>query len=169
MKLKCVLSLLMLCALNVQAQENITINVTGAIVLASCSVSTASQSFTINLGNTYNTRAFRNAGMKTPFVPFSIDVECDSNFNDVGIQFSGAKDSNNTDLLALTSGGAQNVGVGIFNKSDESLIPLESPSIKTNLLANQIHSFEFLAAYVTTGPVTAGPANAEATFNLIYN
>lgn len=84
---------------------------------------------------------------------------------------SGAADSRNTDLLALTAGESDASGIGIaLYDQNKTLIPLGQESDVVTLSPGQASAhLQFYARYLADGgAVTPGDANASATFILAY-
>lgn len=163
-------ALLMSIASNANAHDG-TVNISGTITDNTCTVSPDSKDFTVTMGNVAS-KQFYQAGDGTRYEPFTIHLEkCGGAANGVTVAFSGTKDSRNTDLLAIPSGTgvASGMGIGIYNQ-DKSLIPVGSDSVQTKLTPNQASvSIVFYARYIADGgAVTAGTANASATFTLTY-
>jgi major type 1 subunit fimbrin (pilin) len=152
-----------------------TINFTGELVNAACSVNTSSANQTVELGQ-YRTARLAKAGDKTPPVPFSIKLsDCDSEVQKTAaVAFQGTVAQGGTDLLALSAsnGGngavAQNVGIQITDHTAKAL-GLTGAVFSTphTLLAGE-NALQFNAYYVATGVSTPGDANASATFTVKY-
>lgn len=149
-----------------------TINFTGSIVESTCSAAvTGTSGSTVNLGNVSST-GFNAAGDVSGAQPFTIALTgcptTGTNANkSMAIQFAGTPDQAKTSLLAVT-GGATGVGIGIFNQEDDSQINLFSNST-AQAADNGNATFKFVAKYVSTANVvTAGQANADATFSIVY-
>lgn len=75
-------------------------------------------------------RQFYRAGDGSARQPFAIDLQnCGSTASGVTVSFSGAGDSRNTDLLALTAGESDASGIGIaLYDQNKTLIPLGQES-----------------------------------------
>lgn len=103
---------------------------------------------------------------------FAIDLQnCGSTASGVTVSFSGAGDSRNTDLLALTAGESDASGIGIaLYDQNKTLIPLGQESDVVTLSPGQASAhLQFYARYLADGgTVTPGDANASATFILAY-
>lgn len=163
-------ALLVSISLNANAHDG-TVNISGTITDNTCTVSPDSTDFTVTMGNVAS-KQFKQAGDGSRYEHFSINLEkCGDVASGVTATFNGAKDSQNTDLLAIPSvtGGASGMGIAIYNQ-DKSLIPLGKDSMQMALTPNQASvSIGFYARYIADGgEVTTGTANASATFILTY-
>lgn len=164
------LALAALWSVNGEAHDG-TVNVTGTIVDKTCAVSADSKNLLVSFGDV-SSKTFARAGDGSRYEPFTLNLEhCGSAATHVTVTFNGNPDSHNTDLLALTpaEGGATGVAVGLYD-SDKDLIPLGQPGGGGQLTPNQASvAINFYARYLATGEaVSAGPANASATFMLNY-
>ncbi|UJD79349.1 type 1 fimbrial protein [Serratia rubidaea] len=149
-----------------------TINFTGNITDAACTVTPASASQTVALG-TVNSGAFAAAGDTASPTKFGITLtSCPATVTTASVKFDGPTDAANSNLLALTSatGVATGVGVGIYEENATTLIPVSSTSVSKTLSTTTDTTFNFIAKYVATAAaVTAGPANAVSDFTISYN
>ncbi|WP_228011653.1 fimbrial protein [Enterobacter asburiae] len=166
----CMHLLLWLAGFNATAHDG-TINVLGKIIENSCAVTADSKTLNVDLGSV-TSKQFARAGDGSVFEPFAINLEkCPTAVKTITVHFEGTADSKNADLLALTTGAssAAGVGVGIYN-ADRSLIPFGDESTKfTPAEGETTVTLNFYARYVANGgTVTAGTANASATFVLTY-
>ncbi|WPH13682.1 fimbrial protein [Variovorax paradoxus] len=156
-----------------------TINFTGEIVDAPCSISPNSQNLTVPLG-----KVTRNAfggtagtaviGTKATPARFTIDLlGCGATAKGATVTFSGTADLDNATTLRLANAGQVGVGsasgVAIeLGDSAGTKIALGSPSADY-VLGLGDNSLKFQAAYVATKTaVTVGPANAVAQFTVAY-
>ncbi|MFS3860891.1 type 1 fimbrial major subunit FimA [Proteus mirabilis] len=152
-----------------------TVNFVGKLTNAACAVETDSQNQTVKLGD-YRTAAFKKIGDSSTPVPFQINlVDCDPNMaENASISFYGQQDSESPDLLAVSAGGSNAIsatGVGIEIMDSQQLVVIPDGnafSNPINLLEGN-NTLKFSARYVATkSEVTAGQANASATFNVRY-
>ena len=150
---------------------DVTISVIGSLMSASCSVSTESRKQTVEMG-TWAVKQFSStsAGTLAP-VPFTISLEnCGEAVSSTTITFSGQADGYNAELLKLSNDStASHVAIALLDKN-RTRIPLEQPSEPYEITggADKV-SLQFYAQYVASGgEVTAGSANADATFTLTY-
>lgn len=147
---------------------DVTFNINGKIKLSPCEVTLGSGQ-TVPLG-TYSTDFLDSPGKITYLQPFEITLDnCPQNYNDVQIKFEGNVATPNPQLLALQPGGAENVGIAIYDNDKTTQIPLNSWSTGKSVSAAQSTTLTFYAAYMSMGKVTQGHANADATFTLSYN
>lgn len=157
-----------------------TINFTGEIVDAPCSISPNSQNMTVPLGKVSRT-AFDGAtagtavvGKKATPSKFKIDLlGCGATAKGANVTFSGTADLDDATNLRIANAGQVGVGsasgVAIeLGDSAGTKIPLGSAS-GTYVLGLGDNSLNFQAAYVATKTaVTVGPANSVAQFTVAY-
>ncbi|WP_392558815.1 fimbrial protein [Orbus mooreae] len=145
-----------------------TVNFTGEIVTSTCVVSNGSQGVqTVNLGQV-SARSLATAGSTAAATQFSIGLSGCSANTKASIKFDGTPDLANSSILAVT-GGATNVGIGLYESDSATALPLLSASKQITTNEQGAGTFNFVAKYVSTGQVTSGKANASATFSIIYN
>lgn len=152
-----------------------TINFTGTILDAACTVDPGSATQTVSLG-TVNKAVFVNAGDHASSAPIIITFgSCDPAITRIAARFDGPAAAGNSQLLGLTAatGAAVGVGIGIFEADGSALVPLGTKSVGIVApAAGADATLEFRAKYVSTSAlagITGGPANAVATFTLDYN
>lgn len=157
-----------------------TINFTGEIVDAPCSISPNSQNMTVPLGKVSRT-AFDGptagtalVGKKATPAKFKIDLlGCGATAKGATVTFSGTADLDDATNLRLANAGQVGVGAasGVaieLGDSAATKIPLGSPS-GVYTLGMGDNSLNFQAAYVATKTaVTVGPANSVAQFTVAY-
>lgn len=139
----------------------------GSIVNSPCSISTGTQSQTIELGQ-YRAADFENIGDTSPATGFNITLQdCSAEtYSNVAVTFKGNTAS--TDTLAV-EGGADGVGIQIVK--DGKTIPVDGTGSTepTTLIEGADNNIYFQAQYVSiANTVTAGAANAVADFVLNY-
>lgn len=148
-----------------------TINFTGEIVDSACTVSPTSANQTVALGTVSN-QAFSAAGDTAAATAFQIDLTaCPASVTTASVKFDGTPYQGDNSALALSPipGAATGVAVQIRN-ADNSVLPLFADSQSITLSQAATNSLKFNAAYVAkAAAVTAGPANAVATFSVVYN
>jgi type 1 fimbria pilin len=152
-----------------------TINFTGEITDAPCSVSPASQNMTVPLGNVSRTALDGAVGKKAPKpADFTIDLlACGPSAKGATVSFAGVPDADDSTALAISNAGMVGTqkATGVAVELADSLgtkIPLGSDSQQYILGAGD-NSLKFQAIYVATQPtVTVGPANAVAQFTVAY-
>ena len=157
-----------------------TVNFTGDIVDAPCSIAPSSQNMTVPLGKVSRT-VFEGAtagiavvGKKSTPGKFKIDLfSCGATAKGASVTFSGVADLDDATSLRLANAGQ--VGVGLasgvaieLGNSAGTKIPLGSPSADY-ILSLGDNALNFQAAYVATkAAVTTGPANSVAQFTIAY-
>lgn len=153
-----------------------TVHFTGQIVNAACAVSADSTNQTVNLGQ-YRTAKFDKVGAYSDPVPFNIKLEdCDTTVSTTAqVQFYGGVTSADATLLSVSNisggaaGSASGVGIEISDGKGKILTPGTTWSTAQNLFAGA-NTLPFSARYKSTSAtVTAGEADADATFEMQYN
>ncbi|WP_095048499.1 MULTISPECIES: fimbrial protein [unclassified Pseudomonas] len=148
------------------------VNFTGTITDAACTVSPSSTSATVALG-TISSKAFSAAGATSAPTRFGITLTtCPASVTTASLKFDGPANSENSGLLALTSGAgvATGVGIGIYESNSTTLIPVGTKSATKALASGADTTFEFVAKYVSTAAtVVSGKANATSNFTVSYN
>jgi major type 1 subunit fimbrin (pilin) len=148
-----------------------SINFTGRIIDAGCSIDTADMSQTVALGE-ISKSAFASVGDTAAATRFSIRLTaCPATLLSANMRFDGPADAIDNRLLAV-NGGATGVAVGIFEKDSATLIPMRNRSASVNLSTANAGTLEFVAKYMATGApnlIVAGDANATSQFTISYN
>lgn len=148
-----------------------TINFTGNILDAACTVSSATKNQTVPLGDVSRT-AFAAVGDTAAPTHFSIVLQnCPATVTNASVKFDGPIDAANSNLLALTpaTGIATGVGIGIYEQDASTLIPIATDSASKVLTTTADTQFDFIAKYVaTSAAVTMGPADAATNFTITY-
>lgn len=155
-----------------------TIHFKGSLVDAPCAVSTDSDGQTVTLGQ-YTVHHFDKTGTLGTAKPFDIKLEdCDtSTASTAAIAFAGRADAANPSLLAVDSGlsggndaTASGIGIQILDEKSKA-VPVDGATLSTaHTLVNGENVLHFAAQYESTADtVTAGDANADATFTIQYN
>lgn len=164
---------LLLATNNVGAADSVGANftVTYTYVAPACAVST-SDSNVVPMG-IWDLHRFSSVGTTTDPVTFHIMLTCNQDFaNGVTIKFSGVSASQDSTVLALTTTSSEGVaqGVGIVIYDDENnVVPLNTDSKAYAVTKGTNNDLQFKASYkVLSFPVTAGLANATATFVIDY-
>lgn len=155
-----------------------TIHFKGSLVDAPCAVSTDSDGQTVNLGQ-YTLSHFSKKGTTGSLKPFNIKLEdCDIKVaSTAAVAFAGRQDATDANLLAIDNGlsgdnAATASGVGIQIVDEKSkVVPVDGATFSSpHTLMNGENVLTFAAQYVSTADtVTAGDANADATFIMQYN
>lgn len=156
------------CVIPVTHAADVVFNITGKIANSACEVGVGGTQ-TVRLG-TFSAGYLQNIGEITQLEPFDITLgNCPYDYSNVQVTFIGDVASGNTQLLALQPGGAENVGIAIYEKDKTSLIPLNVASSGKSVSATEATTLTFYAAYMSTGTVTEGDANADVNFTISYN
>ena len=149
-----------------------TVNITGRITDNTCVVSADSTALTVDMGNIAKAQ-FTRAGEGGAYQPFTLHLErCGEAAKRVSVTFSGIQDTVAPDFLRLdtNTSGAQGVALALYN-SDQTLIPLNTPSAATDLVTNQANvTLSFYARFLANAsPVRSGSATASTTFTMNYD
>ncbi|HBV4841645.1 TPA: fimbrial protein [Klebsiella aerogenes] len=150
-----------------------TVNFTGEILDAACTVDVASQNQTVDLGK-YNKTEFADVGYKTAAKSFNIVLkDCPDTVTSAKVRFDGKPEATDSSLLAIDSsvaGAATGVAINLMT-ADKADLPLHSEnSYDYTLSSTQDNTLGFYAQYKSTAAtVTAGPANSVANFSVVYN
>lgn len=150
-----------------------TVNFTGEILDAACTVDVASQNQTVALGS-YNKTEFTAAGDVTAAKKFSIVLKnCPAAVTSAHVRFDGTPEATNSALLAIDStvaGAATNVAINLMS-ANKAQLPLHGDNGYSYTLSSTAdNTLDFYAQYKSTAAtVTAGPANSVANFSVVYN
>jgi major type 1 subunit fimbrin (pilin) len=150
-----------------------TVNFTGEILDAACTVDVASQNQTVVLGS-YNKSEFVNTGDVTAAKKFDIVLKnCPSTVSQAHVMFDGTPESTDSTLLAIDStvaGAATGVAINMMS-ADMNQLPLHGDNGYRYVLSSTAdNNLDFYAQYKSTATaVTAGPANSVASFSVVYN
>lgn len=150
-----------------------TVNFTGEILDAACTVDVASQNQTVALGS-YNKSEFTAAGDVTAAKKFTIVLKnCPVAVTAAHVRFDGAPEPTDSTLLAIDStvaGAATNVAINLMS-ADMNQLPLQGDNGYNYVLSSTTdNDLDFYAQYKSTAAaVTPGPANSVANFSVIYN
>lgn len=150
-----------------------TVHFKGELVNAACAVSTTSDNQIVELGQ-YRTAKFTKVGDTSTAIPFSIVLnDCDSDVAETAsVSFSGQSAESNPGLLAINAGNATaagGVGIEILDRTSTPLPPNGTTFSGAQTLNNGVNVLPFSARYkATAATVTAGQANADATFIMKY-
>lgn len=152
-----------------------TVHFTGDFVNAACAISSDSTEQTVKLGQ-YRTAEITAAAQYTNSVPFKINfVGCDSTVAKTSkVAFTGTADGTDKTLLRVGSGvangkAAAGVGIEISDVKGAALSPDGTVFSAPHTITDGANTMNFTARYKSTAAaVTAGPANADATFVITY-
>lgn len=146
------------------------INFTGEVIGNACTITGSSGSnVSVELGQVA-TSSFSKAGDTAAPTKFSIGLSKCTSVDSAQVSFDGTQDRTNNNLIKLSTatGAATGVGIGIYEADSTTAIPLYTKSAPVTVTGGSAN-FNFVAKYVaTSSTVTAGPANASATFTVIY-
>jgi len=144
---------------------------TGEIIDSACTVDTTSANQTVILGQVAKT-AFKAAGDTAAATSFSIKLNnCPTTVTSATVKFDGTPYNGDNTVLALTAAAGNATGVGVqLSNSDGSVLPLLTASESYPLSATAANTLNFSARYIAkAAAVTTGPANAAASFTIVYN
>lgn len=153
-----------------------TVHFKGQIVNAACAVSANSTNQTVDLGQ-YRTANFKAVGDRSGMVPFTIKLQdCDTTVSKTAaVAFNGTSDLTDVTVLATSnigggaSGAASGVGIEISDREGKVLSPDGATYSAVQTLADGDNVLNFNARYKSTSAtVTAGQADADATFTMQY-
>lgn len=151
--------------------HDLTINLTGKIYDATCTLSADSTNKSVPMA-TVSAKSFSQPGNTTSPVKFTLNLEnCATDMNGVEVTMAGAADANNPKLLALDPASDTATGIAIaLQDEDHTLIPVNGTSKLYSLNPQGGNAtLVFYAEYMATGgEVSAGEADASATFSMIY-
>ncbi|AHG21409.1 ferrous iron transporter B [Chania multitudinisentens RB-25] len=148
------------------------INFTGEIIDAACEVvNNVNNPLAVTLGRVAKT-AFDGKGTTAAATGFTLQLKnCPATLTGATVKFDGTTVAGDNSVLALTqeAGVAQGVGIQLSDSSQDAL-PLNTASASYPLASTGTNNLDFVARYVATATtVTAGPANATASFTINYN
>ncbi|HEC0404278.1 TPA: fimbrial protein [Klebsiella aerogenes] len=150
-----------------------TVNFTGEILDAACTVDVNSQNQTVDLGK-YNKSEFTTAGDRTAAKKFSIVLKnCPATVSAAKVRFDGKPEATDSNLLAIDSsvaGAATGVAINLMT-ADKVDLPLHGDNgYSYPLITAADNTLDFYAQYKSTSSnVTSGLANSVANFSVIYN
>ncbi len=152
---------------NTQAVD-VRFNVSGSIKNTPCNVITGGGQ-NISMG-TFNKNSLDSAGKKTPLTKFNLILDgCPKAYNNVRITFEGDSVIGNPQLLAVTPGGAENVGIAFYEADALTLIPINNWSKGVSVISTGPTTLSYHVGYAATGMVSEGVANATASFTIAYD
>ncbi|QMV52645.1 fimbrial protein [Ewingella americana] len=148
-----------------------TINFTGNVTAATCTIDTAGKSQTVALG-TVGTTDFPTAGSTSGNGKISMVLSaCPAGATQASVSFGGPADANNGNLLKLSSAAtATGVAIALFEDDGVTAIPLGNPSATHTLTPAADTTLTYFAKYQSTAAtVGEGTADAAADFTILYN
>lgn len=153
------------------------VNFEGELVSAACAVDMSSMNQTIQMGQV-RTASFATTGATSAAVPFDIKLTgCDTALigspaapQTVAVSFVGVASSTNPNALAISGGAGTATGIGIqIRDSSGTPVRMDGTPGTAHEIDRTTMSIPFQASYISTAAaVTAGTANATATFALTY-
>ncbi|CAO95700.1 fimbrial protein [Erwinia tasmaniensis] len=149
------------------AQAADTVNFRGDIV-QTCTLSMNSTPLVVDLGK-YPTSFFSKSGTESPHKPFGIHISGCPN-SKIALKWSGNVVSSYESLLAVD--GAKGVGIIILDINKNNIYSFTQPpgeNMFTQTSSLGVLDFQLAAYYYSyENSVTAGPANASVTVEVIY-
>ncbi len=148
---------------------NITLNGTNTVTSAACSVTSVDEP--VQLGD-HNKRDFSAVGYTTDWKAFNIVLDCNKSAH-IYVQIDATKDASNAPgVMALdteSGGTATGVGVQLYFAPDNSAAQFGQVKDYYTSPNGGMETVQLKARYYqTASAVTAGSANATATFTLTY-
>lgn len=146
------------------------VNISGRIMSSACEP--AINPMTVPLGAVASS-ALKSKGSTASTTAFQLQLKnCPAEISQIKVQFDGTPDASDSNILALAGGSGSATGVAVQLLSAAGiLLPLGQPSplmaIKGG--SGSVNNLGFIARYIATSDsVTAGSANASATFTISY-
>ncbi len=148
-----------------------TIDFTGEIIDNACELAAGSDALKVNLGKVSKT-ALPSAGVTAAATKFTIKlINCPATVSTASVKFDAESYSGDDTVIALKQESGVATGVGIQITDDaNTVVPLFTASKTYPLKEGVENNLDFRARYLAkTDSVTAGLANANATFTINYN
>ncbi|HCT9109858.1 TPA: fimbrial protein [Proteus mirabilis] len=148
-----------------------TIDFTGEIIDNACELAAGSDALKVNLGKVSKT-ALPSAGVTAAATKFTIKlINCPATVSTASVKFDAKSYSGDDTVIALKQESGVATGVGIQITDDtNTVVPLFTASKTYPLKEDGENNLDFRARYIAkTDSVTAGLANANATFTINYN
>jgi major type 1 subunit fimbrin (pilin) len=151
--------------------DSATLNITGRILSAACEPEV--NPLAVPLGNISRT-ALNAKGETASPTAFQLRLKnCPAEVSQVKVQFDGTPATGDSNALALTAvtGAATGIAVQLQDAAG-AILPLGQPSALMAIKGGSgtVNSLVFRARYIATDDsVTAGIANASATFTIWYS
>lgn len=155
---------------NVLAADG-TIDFTGEIIDNACELAAGSDALKVNLGKVSKT-ALPSANSTAAATKFTIKlINCPATVSTASVKFDAESYSGDDTVIALKQESGVATGVGIQITDDaNTVVPLFTASKTYPLKEGVENNLDFRARYIAkTDSVTAGLANANATFTINYN
>jgi type 1 fimbria pilin len=148
-----------------------TVNFTGQVVNAACSVSADSVDQTVTLGQVRTSKLTAAGMVANQKENFSIKLEdCDTTVSqNAAVIFNGQQDSTLAGSLANTAGAgsATNVALQLYGP-DGQVLNIGDTSGAIVLIDGE-NTVPLSVDYIATGAATAGNVAATATFSMVYS
>ncbi|MBB6663258.1 fimbrial protein [Proteus mirabilis] len=148
-----------------------TIDFTGEIIDNACELAAGSDALKVNLGKVSKT-ALPSAGVTAAATKFTIKlINCPATVSTASVKFDAESYSGDDTVIALKQESGVATGVGIQITDDaNTVVPLFTASKTYPLKEGVENNLDIRARYIAkTDSVTAGLANANATFTINYN
>ncbi|CAI0940643.1 fimbrial protein BcfF [Serratia proteamaculans] len=151
--------------------DSATVNITGRILSSACEPEV--NPLTVPLGNISRT-ALDAKGATASATAFQLRLKnCPAEISQIKVQFDGTPASGDSNALALTTAPGVATGVAVqLQDASGTLLPPGQPSALMAIKGGSgtVNSLAFSARYIATSDsVTAGNADASATFTLWYS
>lgn len=160
---------LMLCSGAVWA-DDASVNITGRVLSAACEPTV--DPLAVDLG-TLSRSVLSSKGATGSNTDFTLRLKsCPAEVSQVQVQFDGVVATGDNSALALTgSSVAKGVGVQLLDNAKKVLAPGTRSPLMSIIGGNStVNSLTFSARYIAiSDTVTAGSANASATFTIWYS
>lgn len=148
------------------------VNFKGSIIDSACVVTNTPEApLDVTLGSV-SKGAFTAAGDTAAATKFTLKLSsCPATVTKASVKFDGTAAGGDNNILALTTETGVATGVGIqIQDSSNAVLPLSTASASYPLVDTGENNLDFTARYISTAAtVTAGPANAVASFTVAYN
>lgn len=151
--------------------DSATVNITGRILSSACEPEV--NPLAVPLGNISRT-ALNAKGETASATAFQLRLKnCPAEISQVKVQFDGTPASGDSNALALTA--VSGIATGVAVQLRDAAGTILTPGQPSALMAikggsGSVNSLAFSARYIATDDsVTAGSANASATFTLWYS
>lgn len=164
------LPLLLLVSTNALA-DSAAVNITGRILSSTCEPEV--NPLTVPLGKISRT-ALAGKGVTASATAFQLRLKnCPAEISQVKVQFDGTPAVSDSNALALTTAAGMATGVAVqLQDGAGTVLPPGQASVLMPIKggSGSVNSLKFSARYIaTTDSVTAGSANASATFTIWYS
>lgn len=142
--------------------------ITGEITNPACNTTIINNDSAVNMG-TYSTSSIK-PGDKTELIQFNIGLaNCPNSLDNVQFTFKGTSMNVQDDYFSLDPDGATNVGIVLYDSDKTTLIAPNKKTAGKSITKNISNIFNFYAAYIATGTVSEGNANATVDIDISYN